>query len=164
MAWLYTAAGVILLPWIVYLAVTLPRRQYDRHYRLAWVGFDLILVLAISRTAYMAFRFDPRVQFPATATAVLLFVDAWFDVTTSSTRGQVLEALVLAVLVEIPAALFTLYLAHSVNERILSLAHLDRARAPTRQHWWTRLGARGSTIVVEEVPNDPVDREPGVSG
>ena len=150
MAWLYTAAGVILLPWIVYLAVTLPRRQYDRHYRLAWVGFDLILVLAISRTAYMAFRFDPR--------------DAWFDVTTSSTRGQVLEALVLAVLVEIPAALFTLYLAHSVNERILSLAHLDRARAPTRQHWWTRLGARGSTIVVEEVPNDPVDREPGVSG
>ena len=135
MAWLYTAAGVVLLPWIVYLAVTLPRRQYDRHYRAAWVGFDLILVFAISRTAYMAFRFDPRVQFPATATAVLLFVDAWFDVTTSS-----------------------------VNERILSLAHLDRARAPTRRHWWARRGSGGSTVVVEEVPNGPLDQEPGLSG
>ena len=164
MAWLYTAAGVVLLPWIVYLAVTLPRRQYDRHYRAAWVGFDLILVFAISRTAYMAFHFDPRVQFPATATAVLLFVDAWFDVTTSSGRSQFLEALVLALLVEIPSALFSLYLAYSVNERILSLAHLDRARAPTRRHWWARRGSGGSTVVVEEVPNGPLDQEPGLSG
>ena len=97
----------LLLPWIVYLAVTLPRRQFDRHYRAAWVGFDLILVFAIARTAYMAFRFDPRVQFPATATAVLLLVDAWFDVTTSSGRSQFLEAVLLAVLVEVPSALFS---------------------------------------------------------
>ena len=124
MAWLYTAAAAVLLPWIVYLAVTLPRRQFDLHYRAAWVGFDLILVFAIARTAYMAFRVDPRVQFPATATATLLFVDAWFDITTSGSRSQFLEALVLAVLVEIPAALFSLYLARQVNRRVLELAHL----------------------------------------
>ena len=35
MAWLYTVAGIILLPWIVYLAETLPKRQFDRHYRAA---------------------------------------------------------------------------------------------------------------------------------
>lgn len=134
LAWLYTAAAVILLPWIVYLALTLPRRQYDRHYRAAWVGFDLILVFAISRTAYLAFRFDPRVQFPATATAVLLFVDAWFDITTSANRNQFFEAVLLAVLVEIPSALFSLYLAYRVNHRMMTLAHLDRARAPNR--WW----------------------------
>jgi hypothetical protein len=160
MAWLYTAAAVALMPWIVYLAVTLPRRQYDRHYRAAWVGFDLILVLAITRTAYLAFRFDPRVQFPATATAVLLFVDAWFDVTTSSGRNQLLGALVLAVLVEIPAAVFTLYLAYSVNQRILVLAHLDRARAPNRR--WL-IWRRGHTeVLVEEAPTGPVDQGPGV--
>ena len=72
LAWLYAAAAVILVPWIVYLAETLPRRQYDRHYRAAWVGFDLLLIFAITRTAYMAFRVDHRVQFPATATATLL--------------------------------------------------------------------------------------------
>ena len=89
LAWLYTAAAVILLPWIVFLAVTLPRRQFDLHYRAAWVGFDLLLVVAITRTAYMAFRVDPRVQFPATATATLLVVDAWFDITTSGSRRPV---------------------------------------------------------------------------
>ncbi len=157
MAWLYTGAAVALLPWIVYLAETLPKRQFDRHYRASWVGFDLILVFAITRTAYLAFRLDPRVQFPATATAVLLLVDAWFDVTTSSGRSQFLEAALLAVLVEIPAAVFSLYLAYQVNRRVLELAHLGRARAPN-QRWWSR---RRTTVVLEAVPSEAADGGPG---
>jgi hypothetical protein len=125
MAWMYTAAAAVLLPWIGVLAVTLPKRQFDLHYRAAWVGFDLLLVFAIIRTAYMAFRIDPRVQFPATATATLLIVDAWFDMTTSGSHRQFFEAFVLAVLVEIPAAVFSLYLARQVNRRVLELAHLE---------------------------------------
>jgi len=125
MAWLYAGAAVALLPWIAYLAITLPTRNLDRHYRAAWVGFDLLLVFAIVRTAYMAFRIDPRVQFPAIVTATLLLVDAWFDVTTSSGRGATLEALLLAGLAEIPAALFSLYLARRVSRQVLHLAHLD---------------------------------------
>jgi hypothetical protein len=136
MAWLYTAAAVILLPWIVFLAETLPKRQFDRHYRAAWVGFDVILVWAIIRTAYMAFRVDPRVTFAATATAVLLFVDAWFDVTTSANRSQFVEALVLALLVEIPSAIFSLYLARSVNRRILERAAIG---LPPPHHYWWRI-------------------------
>jgi hypothetical protein len=122
LAWLYTAAGVVLLPWIGILAVTLPRRQFDLHYRAAWVGFDLLLVFAITRTAYMAFRVDQRVQISATATATLLIVDAWFDMTTSGGRGQFFEALLLAVFVEIPAAVFSIYVARQVNRRTLELA------------------------------------------
>jgi hypothetical protein len=125
MAWMYTAAAAVLLPWIGVLAVTLPRRQFDLHYRAAWVGFDLLLVFAIIRTAYMAFRIDPRVQIPATATATLLIVDAWFDMTTSGSHRQFFEAFVLAVLVEIPAAVFSIYLARQVNRRVLELAHLE---------------------------------------
>jgi hypothetical protein len=125
MAWLYTGAAVVLLPWIVYLAVTLPRRNLDRHYRAAWVGFDVFLVVVIARTAYMAFRVDQRVQFAATATATLLLVDAWFDVTTSTGRSQVLEALILATFIEIPAAVFSIYLARQVNRRVLESANLD---------------------------------------
>jgi hypothetical protein len=125
LAWLYMAAGIILLPWIVYLANTLPRRQFDRHYRAAWVGFDIFLVIVIIRTAYMAFRVDPRVQFPATATATLLVVDAWFDITTSGNRTAFFQAVVLAAFIEIPAAVFSIYIAHSVNRRVLELAHLE---------------------------------------
>jgi hypothetical protein len=134
MAWLYTAAAVVLLPWIIFLAETLPKRQFDRHYRAAWVGFDIILGWAIIRTAYMAFRLDPRVQFAATATAVLLLVDAWFDVTTSANRAQFFEALLLAMCLEVPAALFSLYLARSVNRRVLELAEVDLP--PPRHFWW----------------------------
>jgi hypothetical protein len=140
MAWLYSGAAVVLLPWIVYLAVTLPKRNLDHHYRAAWVGFDVFLVVVIIRTAYMAFRVDQRVQFAATATATLLIVDAWFDVTTSSGRGQVLEALVLAAVIEIPAAIFSIYLARQVNRRVLELADmagtpLEKAAARQRSRW-----------------------------
>lgn len=65
MAWLYAGAAVFLVPWIAFLAVTLPGRDVDRHYNLAWVGFDVLLVFAITRTAWYAFRIDPRVQIPA---------------------------------------------------------------------------------------------------
>ena len=160
MAWLYTAAAVVLVPWIVYLADTLPRRQFDRHYQAAWVGFDIILIYAIARTAYMAFRVDPRVQFPATATAVLLFVDAWFDITTSANRAQFFEALVLALLVEIPAALFSLYLARSVNRRVLELAHVG---VPPPHHFWWRLSRRNrsAALVAAEAEAEEVDGEVG---
>ena len=104
--------------------MTLPRRQFDLHYRAAWVGFDLLLVLAIIRTAYMAFRVDQRVQFAATATATLLVVDAWFDMTTSGHRDQFFEALLLAVFVEIPAAVFSVYVARHVNRTALAQARL----------------------------------------
>jgi hypothetical protein len=125
MAWIYAAAAVALMPWIVYLAVTLPKRDLDTHYRAAWVGFDLLLVFAITRTAYLAFRMDPRVQLPAVATATLLIVDAWFDITTAGGRGATAEAILLACVFEIPAAIFSMYVAYWVARQELRLAHLE---------------------------------------
>jgi len=125
-AWLYTAAAVFLLPWIVFLAVSLPKRDLDRHYDVAWVGFDLLLAFAVIRTAWFAHRIDPRVQIPATATATLLVVDAWFDVITAGNRSQFLEALLMALLVEVPAAVFSLYLVRRVNRQVAELADFDR--------------------------------------
>jgi hypothetical protein len=140
LAWAYTAAGVFMLPWIVYLAVTLPKRDLDLHYRAAWVGFDCLLAFTIIRTAYMAFRVDQRVQFAATATATLLIVDAWFDITTSGSRSQFIEALILAAFIEIPSALFSRDLARQVNRRILSLALLEGAgdELAAERRWWRR--------------------------
>ena len=143
MAWLYAGAALVLLPWIAYLAVSLPKRNLEHHYRLSWVGFDILLVVVLARTAYMAFRVDQRVQFAATATATLLLVDAWFDITTSSGRTQVLEAIVLAAFIEIPAAIFSLYLARLVNRRVIELAVVDgtpleQAVERQRQRWSRR--------------------------
>ena len=129
----YTLAAVALIPWTAYLAVTLPKRNLTTHYRAAWVGFDLVLAGAIILTAYLAFRMDARVQFPATATATLLLVDAWFDVMTSNRGADTLEALVLAFSFEIPAAVFSLWLARRVHRNAALLIEHDLALRSLRQ-------------------------------
>jgi hypothetical protein len=43
-----------------------PSPNLEHHFRFTWVGFDLILVLAVYLTAHMAFRLDARMQVPAT--------------------------------------------------------------------------------------------------
>lgn len=122
----YMLMGLALIPWTIYLAVSLPKREIDTHYQGAWVGFDLLLVVAIVLTAYYAFRMDDRVQLPAMATATLLVVDAWFDVMTAGRRNATFEALLMALFVEIPAALFSLFLARQVNRHVDQIAAHDR--------------------------------------
>lgn len=133
MAWGYTMAGVALIPWTVYLAVTLPRRDVATHYRGAWVGFDVLLAGTIIVTAYFAFRVDSRVQLPATATATLLVVDAWFDVMTAAGRDARGVALVMAVCIELPAAGFSLWLVRRVNQNADRMALASRAAHDGRQ-------------------------------
>jgi hypothetical protein len=125
---LYMVAGVVLIPWTVYLAVTLPKRELDTHYRGAWVGFDLLLVTAIIMTGYYAFRLDSRVQIPAAATATLLIVDAWFDVMTAGSRQSTFEAALMALCIEIPAAFFSLFLARRVNQHVEEIEEIKKAR------------------------------------
>ena len=134
MAVLYAAGAVALIPWTVYLAVTLPKRDLDTHYRGAWVGFDLFLVAAIVLTAYYAYKVDTRVQLPATATATLLLVDAWFDVMTAGHPRATLQALLMAVCIEIPAAVFSLWLARRVNHNAERMALAAHGHSPEDGH------------------------------
>lgn len=122
LAWAYLIVAAGLIAWTVFLALSLPKENLEHHYRLTWTGFDLILVLAIYLTAHRAFRLDARVIYPATVVATLLAADAWFDVTTSTTAADAIQALILALLVELPAAAFSLYVAHRVGRRVRKLA------------------------------------------
>jgi hypothetical protein len=94
--------SLILLPWIVYLAYSLPSRQVSADSDVAWAGFDVMLLVALASTGYFALRRSRYLATAATAAATLLVVDAWFDVTTLP--GQRLEPVALAVLVELPLA------------------------------------------------------------
>lgn len=103
---LYLTLAAALIPWIIYLNHTLPQRQLSPHYRLAWVGFDAILLGQLARTGYLALRPNtrPYVAHHATASAYLLIIDAWFDITTAATGGDRLVSITLAALVELPLA------------------------------------------------------------
>ena len=132
---LFALFSVILLPWIVYLAVTLPSRQISSHYDVAWAGFDIILLVALASTAYFALRRSRYLSTAATATAVLLIVDAWFDVMTTPS-DQVLESIILAIFIELPLAAVCLWLSyhtHQLTERRIVLLLRRRGHGSARR-------------------------------
>ena len=94
-------SAVILVPWIVYLAVALPRVYVTHNWDEAWVGFDLLLLLLLVATAIFGYLRRQMVMLTAFATGVLLICDAWFDWMTSN-RSDVGWATVTALFVELP--------------------------------------------------------------
>lgn len=101
----YIVMGLILVPWIIYLHATLPLQEVSQHYRLAWVGLDVLEFGQLTRTGVYALvkRWRYRMRPHAAACAALLIIDAWFDCTTTPT-SQVASSIVMAVLVELPLA------------------------------------------------------------
>ena len=115
---LFGLAALLLVPWIVVLVYLLPSAQRASHWDIAWAGFDVGLALVLSGVALAAWRRSPWLEGAATAAATLLFVDAWFDVLTSSTRLDLIVAVVEAVFVELPLAVLCLLLARDAERRL----------------------------------------------
>ena len=115
---LFAVGAMALVPWIVLLVRVLPSRDEAAHWDIAWGGFDVAMALLLLAVALAAWRRSPWLEGAATATATLLFVDAWFDVLTSSTRAELVVAIVLAVLVELPLAVLCLVLARDTERRL----------------------------------------------
>ncbi|MFF7987473.1 hypothetical protein ACFZDK_51855 [Streptomyces sp. NPDC007901] len=103
--------GVAMLPWLVFLAVTLPRSAHAAHWSLAWVGLDAAEALGLTVTGSLLRRAHPTAALTGTATATLLLVDAWFDITTAASSADRLLAMVMAVGAEIPLAVLCAVLA-----------------------------------------------------
>jgi hypothetical protein len=118
---LFGLAALVLVPWIVVLAERLPSTHAAPHWDVTWVGFDVALSGLLIAVAVAAWRRSPWLEGTATAAAALLLIDAWFDVTTSASGGELLTSLVEALLVEVPLAVFCLLLARDA-ERVISSA------------------------------------------
>lgn len=115
---LFLFLAIALVPWIIYLAFTLPSHTQASHYRTAWVGFDVFLAMALLRTAWLAMRRRRQMELPAIVLATLLVMDAWFDVITSKSGVPQMEAVLLAVFIELPLAALAIYLSRRV-ERVI---------------------------------------------
>jgi hypothetical protein len=114
---LFAVLGTATLPWTAYLAMTLPQQAHTHHYRLAWVGFDAMLIVVLLLTAYVAWRGNRLVGLLATITATMLVVDAWFDTTTAN-RADRPMAILSAALVELPLAVLCGWIALHVDQVI----------------------------------------------
>ena len=130
--------ALLLVPWTIFLAATLPSRQMSPNYGVAWAGFDVILMAGLAATAYFALRRSRYLATAAIATATLLVTDAWFDVLTTP-AGQRWESLLMAVVVELPLAAVCVWLSHHTQQleekRIVLLLRRGRRRASRRDNF-----------------------------
>lgn len=101
-----------LVPWTLYLAVSLPSRHVQQNfYNVAWAGFDVALAGAIVATGIGVLAQRLWVQSAATCAATLLVFDAWFDVLSSNAGSERLQAVLLAAFAELPSAGLCVYIA-----------------------------------------------------
>lgn len=159
---------IAMLPWIVYLGMTLPRRARADHYDLAWIGFDCGMWIVLAALAVAALRRHPATGPVAAVAATMLVVDAWFDVVTTDDDTEFVLALVLAVTAELPLAIICAWVAVNA-ERIRARAYRrmrlrwERAIVLVRETLDGRAGSPAAVGVevsaeVSERPTSPPPR------
>jgi hypothetical protein len=131
------------LPWIIYLGITIPSTVRSQHYDIAWLGFDCAMWTVLAVLALCALRRHAATGPVAAIASMMLVVDAWFDVFTSSAKhGEMALAIVLAFCGELPLAILCGWAAVHA-ERI-------RARAYRSLHlrWERAVRAAEEAVVV----------------
>ncbi|MFI2619562.1 hypothetical protein [Streptomyces sp. NPDC018584] len=94
-----TGAGLALLPWIGYLAATLPPAQ-----AVAWGLLDSLEAYCLVTAGVRLARGHGGHRIPAAGAALLLLADAVADLLTSAPGTPLAQALAMAVLAELPLA------------------------------------------------------------
>jgi hypothetical protein len=108
------------LPWIVYLGFTLPQQVRAQHYDIAWLGFDCAMWTLLAVLAWATLRRHAATGPVAAMASLMLVIDAWFDIFTSSAaHGEMVLAIVLALCGELPLAILCGWVA----------VHAERIRA-----------------------------------
>jgi hypothetical protein len=119
--WIAPAFGLcvlVLIPWTGYLFASLPPDYKANRWSIAWGGFDLGLAVALATTATLIARRSPFAEVTAAVTGTLLVCDAWFDVLTSRGASAVAQAIVEAVLVELPLAVVCFWIARNLAHAV----------------------------------------------
>jgi hypothetical protein len=145
------AAAVCLVPWIVYLANTLPDQFDTGQWRTAWVGFDLALLCCFAGAAWLGMR-RRRAAVPLlAATAALLLCDAWFDVVLDWASPDRWTSVALAGFAEVPIAVVLIVAARrlltgEMRRRALTVRDIEVHDDPRCQRLFQRLPATAEEL------------------
>lgn len=102
---LMIGGSIAMIPWLIYLAMTLPDSYVARNWVLTWVGFDVLLVGFMVATAILGYLRRRILMLAAFTSGVLLICDAWFDLMTAG-PDDIWLSLVTALGIEVPLAVF----------------------------------------------------------
>lgn len=141
------------LPWIVYLGFTLPQKVRAEHYDIAWLGFDCLMWTMLAVLAWATLRRHAATGPVAAVASMMLIVDAWFDIFTSSAgHGELVLAITLALCGELPLAILCAWVAVHA-ERIRS-----RAYRTLRLRWERAVNAADDAVVLTSRRSAPRPR------
>jgi hypothetical protein len=118
-----TIACVVLVAWIVVLVLTLGKHYAATHWRLAWVGFDIVELIGFALTSWAFWRGRQIVIACLLITGTLLCCDAWFDVILDLGTHGMWMSIGSAAIVELPLA----FLLLNAARRLIRLSALVAA-------------------------------------
>ena len=119
----------MLVGWIIVLVFTLHRNYTTTHWRLAWVGFDVVLLAAFAATGWAFWRGRQIVIVFLLVTGTLLCCDAWFDVILDLRTSDMWWSIASALVVELPIA-FLMFNAARRLIRLSALVAVSEAAEP----------------------------------
>ena len=117
-ALLYALLAVALVPQIAVLALTLPDRTVVGHWTVAWSGFAILVAAGLITTAVCVVRNSPWTVVAASATGVVVFVDAWFDLMTREAPRDVGAPVVRVLVLKVPLGVLCLLAVVAVLRRL----------------------------------------------
>jgi len=104
-------ACIVLVAWIIVLVLTLDRSFNTRHWRGAWVGYDLFLLAGFAVTGWAFWRGRQVAIACLIVTGTLLCCDAWFDIVLDAGTSYVWQSVASAAFIELPLAFIMFNLA-----------------------------------------------------
>jgi hypothetical protein len=119
---LIVLVAALLACWAIYLGSSLPPDPLTQHwsltadigldnYSVTWVGLDCVEVLGLAACGLLFRRASPSARTIALLTIPVFCLDAWFDIMTSASKADLVTAVVMAALGELPAALILSWIA-----------------------------------------------------
>ena len=127
--------AMFMLPWLIFLSVTLPETSSGGAWRTVWVGFDAALVAAFAATVLTVWLRRQVALIALVVTATLLTCDAWFDVCLSWGTDEHWVSFATA-LVELPVAILLANSAAVLMRRNFTVIALLRGLDSTALPLW----------------------------
>jgi hypothetical protein len=119
----FLTMAAVLVPWTVFLGLSLPPKYDAGHWNLLWTGFDVALIFVLGYAAWAAWFRRQILATTAVVGGTLLLCDAWFDIITSLGRRDQWVTLLTGVGVELPLGLFFLWLYRRIVLGTLAAFH-----------------------------------------
>jgi hypothetical protein len=115
----FLLAGLILIPWTIWLTFSLPAHHESENWQTVWAGFNTAEAAALIATSVLALRRSAWLAPIAAVTGTLLCVDAWFDITLEAGGKHLLASVLEAAFVELPLAAICFWVARNAEHSIL---------------------------------------------